>query len=212
MDINIHFILDRSGSMWETLNDTIGGFNSFINSQKKQIDSGEQKCLMSLYQFDHEYDILYKNKDIEEVDELNKNTFVPRGQTALIDAIGRTISEISVEINNEKSNERENKIIVVILTDGMENCSIEFKHRKVMDLIKKKEKQGWQFVFLAANQDAIETAGNLGINRKSAMTYSQTPQNVRACFNGLSEAVWRSRTGDTNGVEFTPQERQSSQN
>lgn len=207
MDINIHFILDRSGSMWETLNDTIGGFNSFIHSQKKQLVNGEQKCLMSLYQFDHEYNILYKNREISNVNELNTETFVPRGQTALIDAIGRTISEISEE-NNSKN---KNKIIVVILTDGMENCSKEFKHKKVMEMIKIKEKEGWQFVFLAANQDAIETAGNLGINRKSAMTYAQTPQNVRACFNGLSDAVWRTRTGDSNGVEFTPQERQSSQ-
>jgi len=210
MDTYIHFILDRSGSMWETMSDTIGGFNSFLNSQKNEVNK-ESNCFMSLYQFDNEYDIIYKNKVMCDVEELNEESFVPRGQTALIDAIGRTIVSINCENSVKINKEVNDQIIVVILTDGFENCSTEFNHKKVMKMVKEKESIGWKFVFLGANQDAIETANNLGISKNSAMTYTQTPENVRACFSGLSDAVKRARTGDSVNVEFTPQERQQSQ-
>ena len=198
---NIHFVLDRSGSMWETLNDTIGGFNSFVESQKKD---GNGECTMSLHQFDHEYETIYTNKPINEVDLLTTQTFVPRGQTALVDAIGRTIS-------NASSSTDEVKNIVVILTDGEENSSKEYKYDSISKMIQRKEKDGWDFVFLGANQDAIKTAAGLGIKQNSAMTYSQTPQNVRACFSGLSSAISRARSGEEKDVNFTSTERTQSQ-
>ena len=195
----IHFILDRSGSMYEILNDTIGGFNSFIQSQKND-QNGE--CFMNLYQFDHEYTVSYQNKSIKEVEMLNEDTFIPRGRTALLDAIGRTINCVSIdkEINN----------IVVILTDGQENSSREFTYKQITKMIKKKENIGWKFVFLGANQDAIETAAGLGINQNSAMTYSQTPHNVNACFRGLSDAISRTRSGEDEEITFTENERENS--
>lgn len=199
----IFFILDRSGSMWETLNDTIGGFNTFVSSQQKD-NNGE--CFLSLYQFDHEYNVVYENKLINDVEFLTDKTFVPRGQTSLLDAIGRTINSISVSDNNSSNN------IIVILTDGYENSSKEFDNTEISNMIKVKENDGWKFVFLAANQDAILTASNLGIKRNSAMTYSQTPQNVRSCFSGLSEAISRTRTGEDENVTFTNTERYNSQN
>ena len=128
----IHFILDRSGSMYEIIHDTIGGFNSFIKQQKDNMNkdyeildnngnSIKQKTniYFSLYQFDHVYRICYKNKIISDVEDLNYDTFIPRGQTALFDAIGITVSKI------KKINEDDN-IIVVILTDGEENCSKKY--------------------------------------------------------------------------------------
>jgi hypothetical protein len=196
----IHFILDRSGSMYEILGDTIGGFNSFIQSQQND-QNGE--CFMNLYQFDHEYQIVYQNKPIKEVEMLTEKTFMPRGQTALLDAIGRTVSCVSVDT-------KETNNIVVILTDGYENSSIEFTYKKVTEIIEKKEKDGWKFVFLGANQDAIKTAGGLGINQNSAMTYAQTPKNVNACFRGLSDAISRTRSGENERVSFTENERLSS--
>ena len=197
----IHFVLDRSGSMWDVLMDTIGGFNTFLQGQQTD-QNGE--CFMSLYQFDHEYQIVYQNVPVKEVELLNKETFVPRGQTSLLDAIGRTISCVKVDGQTETKN------IVVILTDGHENSSQEFNYKTISKMIEEKEKVGWEFVFLGANQDAIKTAGGLGIKKNSAMTYAQTPQNMRACFNGLSNAISRTRSGETANVSFTPKERTDS--
>jgi len=210
MNTYIHFVLDRSGSMWETLTDTIGGFNSFINSQKND-ENGE--CYMSLYQFDHEYEIVYQNKEIKDVEILTEQTFIPRGQTALLDAIGRTIICIDRCLSNSENSENSenSNIIVVILTDGYENSSKEFTHSKITKMIDSKNKNGWKFVFLGADQDAIKTATTLGINQNSAMTYAQTPQNVRACFSGLSSAVMRARSGESSNICFTEDERMNSQ-
>lgn len=200
---HIHFLLDRSGSMWDCLDDTIGGFNSFVKSQQEDT-SGH--CFMSFYQFDHEYQIVYLNKPIREVEYLTSQTFEPRGQTALIDAIGQTISSVNARsVDNDNST-----TIIVILTDGQENASKEFQHSKIKDMITEKEQHGWKFVFLGANQDAISTACNLGIRREGALTYAQTPNGVRGTFQSLSSAVTRARHGHQQ-VSFTDQERIDSQ-
>jgi len=219
MKTDIHFVLDRSGSMWDILNDTIGGFNQFVSSQQ---DDPNGECYLNLYQFDHEYQIVYQNKNIKEVELLNKETFQPRGNTALLDAIGRTISSIpykKLENNNIENNNNENdndkgkdkdKIIFVILTDGEENSSKEFSYNTISKMIEEREKDGWEFVFLGANQDAIKTAGGLGIKQNSAMTYAQTPQNVRACFNSLSSAISRTRSCEYTKINFSDLERMES--
>jgi hypothetical protein len=196
---HIHFILDRSGSMWEIKNDTIGGFNSFIT---QQLQNNDDKCYMSLYQFDHEYQIVYENKEIKDVKFLDDESFIPRGQTSLLDAIGRTVCSIT---KNENT-----KNIVVILTDGFENTSKEYRNEDITKLIKEKENDNVEFVFLGANQDAIQTASKIGISANSAMTYCQSPENVRECFNGLSEAISRTRSGHESHICFTPAERSKS--
>ncbi len=195
MDTQIHFILDRSGSMWETIDDTIGGFNSFIEEQQRL----ENKCIFSLYYFDHEYDVVCKNIDIREVRLINRDTYQPRGQTALFDAIGMTIRKIIPNDDN---------IIVVILTDGQENSSREYRKDIILSMIKEKEELGWSFIYLGANQDAIESANTIGINSNSAMTYSSNA--VRGCFSAVSGAITRVRTREQNQVHFTPQERSES--
>lgn len=202
-ETHIHFLLDRSGSMWDCVDDTIGGFNSFIQTQKTD---NVGHCFLSFYQFDHEYQIIYLKKPIEQVEMLNNNTFVPRGQTALIDAIGQTICSVNASVSNTD----DKNIIVVILTDGHENSSNEFSYSKIKNMINEKEKEGWKFIFLGANQDAISTACNIGINRESALTYAQTPAGVRGTFQSLSSAVTRSRR-ENQPVSFTQQERIDSQ-
>ena len=140
MKTDIHFVLDRSGSMWDILNDTIGGFNQFVSSQQ---DDPNGECYLNLYQFDHEYQIVYQNKNIKEVELLNKETFQPRGNTALLDAIGRTISSIpnkklennNIENNNNENDNNKDKIIFVILTDGEENSSKEFSYNTISKMI-----------------------------------------------------------------------------
>lgn len=172
---NIHFILDRSGSMESCWDDTIGGFNSFLKSQS-EFDSK-----ITLVQFDHEYIVCYKDMAIKEAPVLTKATFEPRGNTALLDAIGRTIKEC------------EEVATVVILTDGHENASRKFTKSHVKDLIDQKTKEGWTFVYLGANQDAFAEAGSLGIAPGCTMDYDtrRTPE----AFKRLSEVMSSQASG-----------------
>lgn len=192
----IYFVLDRSGSMHCCVNDTLGGFNHFVSSQKKDNPNGT----MTLVLFAHDFEVLYENKNIQEVHELDGNIYFPRGSTSLLDAIGSTI----------KKAEKESDIpTIVILTDGEENTSKQFTHLHVKDLIDMKKKEGWNFVFLGANQDAIQVGGNIGIPEESAMTFDQ--ENTLQAFEGLSSAVGRQTSGREEHVTFTGFERAASQ-
>ena len=192
----IYFVLDRSGSMHNCVADTIGGFNTFIAKQKQDNPDGT----MSLFLFNNTVSQIYKNKPIQEVLDLTIDIYFPAGMTSLCDAIGSTIKIA------ENENENQNKIIV-ILTDGFENTSKNYTKNHVNDLIK--HHTDWEFVFLAANQDAIQTASVLGINQNSAMTFGQ--EQVNQAFEGLSSAIGRQVTGQSESVEFTDDERFYSQ-
>ncbi len=192
---SIHVVLDRSGSMYECIGDTLGGFNHFIEKQKEDNPSGT----VTLNLFAHDYDTVYENMPIEQVQKLTNDTYFPRGQTALLDAIGNTIKKI----------ETQEKPMVVIITDGHENASTNFTHAHVKDLISMKESLGWNFVFLGANQDAIKVGGVLGIPEESAMTFDT--KNIYNAFEGLSCAVGRQVSGQEETVAFTGLERSASQ-
>lgn len=195
MTTQIHFILDKSGSMESCRADTIGGFNSFVRRQR---ELNADNCIMSLYQFDNLYEVIYKNKNIKEVPELSYESFQPNGMTALLDAIGITINNIVQNNDN---------IIVVILTDGEENSSENFRKNQINDLIKAKKDSGWEIVFLGANQDAIKEAENLGIGGQSALTYSAEGHGTSNAFACLSDAISRSRSTPMAKIAFTPEER-----
>lgn len=192
---SIDFILDRSGSMHSCINDTLGGFNYFVESQKKDNPDGK----MSLLLFADDFEYVYKNKNISEIDNLNETIYFPRGATALLDAIGKTIKQ---SVNKEKH-------MVVILTDGEENSSKKYTLDHINDLIEMKKKVGWEFVFLGANQDAIKTGNMLGIPENSAMTFNQ--ENVFNAFEGLSCAIGRQVSGQDETVQFSGLERMASQ-
>ena len=165
------FILDRSGSMETCRDDTIGGFNAFVREQR------EFGGTLTLVLFDHEYQVVYKNKPMSEVEPLTTDTFVPRGSTALLDAIGRTIKEMACT-----------KPTVVILTDGHENCSREYTKAHIKDLVSQCTKDGWTFVYLGANQDAFAEAGSLGIAPACTVNYDvhRTPEAFRALSQAMS--------------------------
>lgn len=169
------FILDRSGSMDICRDDTIGGYNSFVSDQK------EFGGAMTLIQFDHEYEVTYKQKNIGDVDPLTRETFHPRGATALLDAIGNTI----------KTWTSSGTPTVIILTDGEENASRKYTKAHIKDLIEQKTKDGWTFVYLGANQDAFAEAGSLGIAPTATMNYDQnrTPDAFRALSAAVSQAA-----------------------
>ena len=167
MKTDITIVLDRSGSMQGIAEATIAGVNSFINAQRK-VDG---ECVVSLTQFDDQYDPIYTARPLQDVPELNGITFVPRGMTALLDAIGRTITRTGERLAATHETRRPAKVIFVILTDGEENCSKEYTRARVNEMIShQRSKYSWEFVFLGANQDAIAVGSKLGIAASSTMS------------------------------------------
>ena len=195
MTSSIYCVIDRSGSMDSCRSDTIGGFNVFLTEQ-------DPETTININLFDHEYTELYSGS-VKDAQKLTLETFVPRGNTALFDAIGKTIKKVDGT---------EGPPIIVILTDGEENSSREFTQNHIKDLIEEKTKQGWSFVFLGANQDAIMAAKNFGMSPLSAMTFS--PDNVGVALRSASSAIKRGLTNKSAGtpvaVEFSQAEREES--
>lgn len=190
---DITFVLDRSGSMGNVRMDTIGGFNAFVKSQKEA--PGEAS--MTLVQFDDAYEINYTAKPVAEVIDLNESTFVPRGWTALVDAIGKTIVTTGERLGKMDEADRPGKVIFVIQTDGGENASKEFTKDKIGEMIKTQtETYNWDFVFLGANQDAIQTGAGLGILRGNSMTYASNAIGSQAVYSSVADSMTSYRGGD----------------
>ena len=166
-------ILDRSGSMSPIMNDSIGGFNTFLKQQKELPD----EATITVVLFDDKYELLYDNVDIKKAEELTDKIWYPRGMTALYDAIGKTI-------NAEKANfaklgdEKPAKVLVCIVTDGLENASKEYNKNGIKSLIKKCEDEDWNFIYLAANQDAMTVGDSFGISVGNTYTYTATSAGV----------------------------------
>lgn len=192
----IVFVLDRSGSMGIIRDDCIGGFNTFLKDQ--QALPGEAR--LTLTQFDDVYEVVYKNKPIQEVEPLTTETFVPRGRTALLDAIGRTVNVVGAELAAMSEDERPEKLIFVIVTDGEENASKEFTRQRVLEgITHQRENYQWEFVFMAANQDAIAAAGDIGIQPRGAMNFVDDGDGARHAFSSVSKGVSNYRTKGSTG-------------
>jgi uncharacterized protein YegL len=187
-------ILDRSGSMACVQDDTIGGFNSFLAEQKKV--PGEARFTM--VQFDELYEKVYQSVPIAEARNLTKASFVPRGSTALLDAIGRTIEFQGARFDAMPADKKPDKVIVAIITDGHENASHIYNRAHVFEMIQRqRDHWGWSIYFIGANQDAIVEAGNLGILRGQALSYAATSGGVRGMSAAMNNAVTASRnTGE----------------
>lgn len=183
---DITIILDRSGSMQSVKTDTIGGFNSFLEEQQKV--SGEAS--LSLVQFDDQYETVYTDKDINSAAQLTEATFQPRGMTALYDAIGRTINATGQRLANLPEAERPNKVLFVIMTDGFENSSQEFKAARISEMINhQRNLYKWEFMFIGANQDAVLSAQEMGIPTQAALTYTANAAGTVAAFGSMAEKV-----------------------
>jgi von Willebrand factor type A domain len=199
----IAIILDRSGSMESCKESTVAGFNEFIRTQREF--PGE--ATVKLVQFDDQYETVF-DKPLKECPELTQNAFVPRGSTALLDAQGRTIIELGRELAALAKQERPSKVIVVTLTDGMENASKEFSLEKIGEMIRKqRDKYNWDFVFLGANQDAVATAAAMSIPLPSAMSYSTSKAGVAATMAAVSHYVGAARGGKA--AAFSADDRKS---
>ena len=165
-------VLDRSGSMGTIKADAIGGFNSMIESQRADLQGGEE-CNVSVYLFDNKYEVLYEGVNLTECDLLNDETFVPRGTTALLDAVGRTIDAVGARLAATPEDDRPENVVVAIITDGEENASQEYTYDRIAEMIDlQKNTYSWDFMFLAANIDASAVAKAMNIELGSTFAYT----------------------------------------
>ena len=180
------FILDRSGSMSGLESDTIGGFNGMLADQKKK----DGECFVSTVLFDHETLVLHDRLPLEQVEKLTERDYQVRGCTALLDALGKSIVHIeNIHKYARKEDVPENTVFVII-TDGLENASKEFSSDKVKKMIeKKKESSGWEFLFIGANIDAVETASHIGISEDRAVNYHADKRGTNVVYKTVSNAV-----------------------
>ena len=180
------FILDKSGSMSGLEKDTIGGFNSLLEQQRK-VDG---ECVITTVLFDNRYELLHDRIDIRAVQPITGKEYFVGGSTALLDAIGKTIHKIGTVQKNTTEDYRAEKVMFVIITDGEENASRHFSSAQIRQMIQRqKERYGWEFIFLGANIDAVETAGRFGIDADRAVDYVPDGEGTELNFRMMSETV-----------------------
>ena len=189
----IVFILDRSGSMSGLEADTIGGFNSLIKKQRKE--PGE--ALVSTVLFDDTCDVIHDRVPMEKVAKLTEDTYFVRGCTALLDAVGGAIHHIGNIHKYARDEDRPEKTLFIITTDGMENASRRYTYKKVKQMVERqKARYGWEFLFFGANMDAIAVAGNIGIHADRAVTYQCDEEGTALNYEVLGEGIHYVRSSD----------------
>jgi hypothetical protein len=174
-------VLDRSGSMRSIDKATVEGFNKFLDEQK----NSDGEAFITLVQFDDRYEMNYQSISVKDADSLVLNeTFIPRGGTALLDAVGKTIEELKTDRD----------VVFVIITDGDENASKTYKREAIMKMIETQTNEGWKFLFLAANQDAIKAGGSIGIRGTNSVNYSSNDISTANVFASVSDNLKQYRS------------------
>lgn len=179
---HISVIMDRSGSMDEGRTDTEGGFNAFLTEQKAR--PGE--ATISLTTFDNQIELAYAMIPIQDAPVF---VLEPRGFTALLDAVGITLTNLKAKIEMMAEEDRPEKVVVVIITDGQENASREYSFGRISAMIKEQSSLGWEFLFLGADQDAIEAGGKLGVARGKSMTYAKSAPGIGSTYSSVSDKL-----------------------
>ena len=178
------FILDRSGSMSGLESDTIGGFNSMLEKQQSE---PEGSALVSTILFDHESIVLHDRVPLADVKPLTRKDYQVRGTTALLDAIGDAVKHIKNVHKYAREEDRPQKTLFVITTDGMENASYKFSYADIKKLIEQQKELGWEFVFMGANIDAVEVAGHIGIDARRAVNYHADEEGTAQVFGAMAK-------------------------
>lgn len=178
-------IIDRSGSMSSCKQQVVEGMNEFVAEQKKL----PGRCNLTSVIFDHEYQVCHESEDLCNLGYTAMDGYVPRGSTALYDAIGRTIEACKPRFAKSKPDQ----VICVIVTDGQENASKEFTLERIRKYV---DELDWKFVFIGANQDAVLTAKSMNMPQNLAATYGATPEGTAMAYRGISQAVCSLRAGD----------------
>jgi len=188
----ILMILDRSGSMMALADDTVGGFNHFVTQQKQE--PGD--AMVTLVLFNHEYEAVYNARPLSQVEPLTVKTYNPGGNTALLDAIGRGVHDLGQKLASMDEKDRPGKVIVVIMTDGQENASREYKREQIRKIIEEQTNAyNWSFLFLGANIDAFAEAGGLGVGAKHTMNFTASADGVRHSMRVIGQTVSKFRGG-----------------
>lgn len=203
----ITFVLDRSGSMGAARNATIDGFNEFIGGQNK----GAGDANVTLIQFDtgDPYEVVFDSRPVKDVPKLTVEKYVLRGGTPLHDALGHAIDSLGGTLAALPEQERPGRVVIVTLTDGLENSSHKYTAACIAQMIKhQREAYNWQFVFLGANQDAILTGERLNIPASSSLTYNATADGIQVAFGFTSSKINRMRAGRSKFVEFDKKDRE----
>lgn len=205
-DTHISIILDRSGSMASIRDDTIGGFNAFLDEQERVSGS----ATLTLVQFDTQnpYEIIFQFEQISEVPHLTHSTYVPRAGTPLYDAIGKGIVDLDTQLINLKGSEKPSQIVFVIITDGYENSSTEYTKQQILDLIKQKQdREDWQFVYLGAEIDPDKEAIDLGFMPRKSMAFDKTQAGTSHMWHTMSKHVSDYRQALSKEIEFDDTDR-----
>ena len=193
------FIIDRSGSMGGLESDTIGGFNSFIEKQKSE----EGECYVSTVLFDDRQDVIYDRVKLEEVKPMTRKEYFVRGSTALVDAIGGAVHHIKNIHKYIRPEDVPVHTVFVITTDGYENSSHIYTSGQVKRMIEQQKELGWEFMFIGANIDAIETASYFGIDSERAVNYRADSEGTAVLFETVSNAVGNIRSNMGIGKDWS---------
>ena len=185
---HIGIVLDRSGSMASMKKDVIGGFNTFIEEQNKV----EGEATITFAQFDTQYDLLQDFTKLSNVPVLTDHVFQPRGSTALLDAMGKSLTDVRSKVKTMDEEERPEKVIFVFITDGEENASHEYNKDRVFKMIedlRDEEEINWEFVFIGANQDAIQAGNGLGVRQGRSINYDASGAGTQVMFASLTSGM-----------------------
>ncbi len=174
------FLLDRSGSMQSIKSDVIGGFDAFLAEQR----AADGLCIATLAQFDHEYEVVYQGIPLDRVPSL---ALSPRGRTALLDSMGKLITDTAAQIDVLPEDDKPGTVVVAIMTDGHENASSEWRRPDIKALVEQQTNQrGWEFLYMGADQDAVEVGRGLGVKADQSVTYAR----------GKSREAWATASGN----------------
>lgn len=206
---DITIVLDESGSMDVVRDDTIGGVNGFLKAQRAL----PGKCTLSLMKFNHEDRPVFTGRPIAEAPDLTHATYAPTGNTALLDALGRSIEEAGSRFKAMAEAERPGKVIVVVVTDGQENSSRVWSKEKIREAVEHQTQQyKWEFVFLGANIDAFAEAGALGMSMANTIQTHATPQSTTASYAALAINTSNYRSGAAKTMAWSAKQRNEQEN
>lgn len=201
---DITIVLDRSGSMSSVAADTIGGFNRFLSDQKK----GPGTATLTLHQFDDQHETLLDAVPIKHAEPLTDKTFVPRGNTALLDAMGRAIESTGKRLKEMREEDRPDAVVFVTITDGHENASREWSAARIKARItEQRNKYSWEFVFLGAAEDAIDVAKSYGFSAANTMAFASNSTGVASYFSSSSDNLTMLRSKTATSMAFTDEDK-----
>ena len=196
----IVFILDRSGSMSGLEADTIGGYNSLLEKQKKE----DGEAIVSTVLFDDVQDVLHDRVSLDKMKPITDKEYYVRGCTALLDAVGGAIHHIGNVHKYAREEDRPEKTLFIITTDGMENSSRQYTYQKVKSMVEhEKEKYGWEFLFIGANINAVETAARYGIDKDRAVNYNADGEGTHILYESVAKAVCNVRASAPLGADWS---------